>query len=194
MTEEDTAPALGPLDDERLRIDRIMDRLDLTDDLTERADLAGELVRSVSRYEDTLERTLFPRMDGLDDAELKAERHHLRDAMNVIHERTTGIDPRNVHASDGQTFEDTLSDAVATVRRLVSGEDLQIVSLVESLDPDERLQLADEVATAFRSASERPDPPHTAFGRFISNMQVKLDHKFEDVATPTHPGSDTVDG
>jgi len=194
LTEEDTAPALGPLDDERLRIDRIMDRLDLTDDLTERADLAGELVRSVSRYEDTLERTLFPRMDGLDDAELKAERHHLRDAMNVIHERTTGIDPRNVHASDGQTFEDTLSDAVATVRRLVSGEDLQIVSLVESLDPDERLQLADEVATAFRSASERPDPPHTAFGRFISNMQVKLDHKFEDVATPTHPGSDTVDG
>jgi hypothetical protein len=41
--------ALGPLHDERLRIDRIVDRLDLTDDLTERADLANELVRSVSR-------------------------------------------------------------------------------------------------------------------------------------------------
>ena len=71
MKEEDTDSALGPLHDERLRINRIVDRLDLTDDLTERADLASELVRSVSRYEDTLERTLFPRIDGLDDAELK---------------------------------------------------------------------------------------------------------------------------
>ena len=194
MKEEDTDSALGPLHDERLRINRIVDRLDLTDDLTERADLASELVRSVSSYEDTLERTLFPRIDGLDDAELKAERHHLRDALNVIHERTTGIDPRNVHASDGQTFEDTLSDAVVTLRRLLSGEDRRMGSLLESLDPDERNQLAEEITTAFRSASERPDPPHTTFGRFISNVRVKLDHKFEDVATPTHPGSDTVDG
>jgi hypothetical protein len=194
LNEEDIESALGPLHDERLRIDRIVDRLDLTDDLTERADLASELVRSVSRYEDTLERTLLQRLDGLDSEGLEAERHHLREAMNLIHERTTGIDPRNVHVSDGQTFEDTLSDAVATVRRLLSGEDRQIASLVESLDAEGRSQLADEIANVFQSASERPDPPNTAFGRFISNMQVKLDHKFEDVATPTHPGSDTVDG
>lgn len=194
MKEEDTESALGPLHDERLRIDRILDRLDLTDDLTERADLASELVRSVSRYEDTLERTLFLRIDGLDDAELKAERHHLRDALNVIHERTTGIDPRNVHASDGQTFEDTLSEVVATVRKLLSAEDRRMGSFIDSLDPEGRSQLAEEIAKAFRSASERPDPPHTAFGRFLSNVRVKLDHKFEDVATPAHPGSDTVDG
>jgi hypothetical protein len=194
LKEEDTESALGPLHDERLRIDRILDRLDLTDDLTERADLASELVRSVSRYEDTLERTLFLRIDGLDDAELKAERHHLRDALNVIHERTTGIDPRNVHASDGQTFEDTLSDVVATVRKLLSGEDRRMGSFIDNLDLEGRSQLAEEIARAFRSASEQPDPPHTAFGRFISNARVKLDHKFEDVATPAHPGSDTVDG
>ena len=28
--------------------------------------------------------------------------------MEEIHQRTMGIDPRNVHASDGQGFEDTL--------------------------------------------------------------------------------------
>ena len=108
--------------------DRIADRLDVTDDLTERADLAGELVRSVSRYEDTLARALFPRMDGLDNEELQMQRDQLRGAMRLIHERTTGIDPRNVHASDGQRFEDTLSDAVATLRRLLAGEDRHIVS------------------------------------------------------------------
>lgn len=192
--ERDTEVALGPLFDERLRIDRIVDRLDVTDDLTERADLASELVRSVSRYEDTLERALFPRMDGLDNEELQTQRDQLRGAMRLIHERTTGIDPRNVHASDGQTFEDTLSDAVATLRRVLAGEDRHIASLIESLDPEGRSELAEEIASSFRSASERPDPPHTAFGRFISNMRVKLDHTFEDVATPTHPGSDTVDG
>ena len=56
------------------------------------------------------------------------QRHHLRGAMRLIHERTTGIDPRNVHASDGQTFEDTLSDAVTTLRRLLSDEDRQMAS------------------------------------------------------------------
>ncbi len=192
--ERDTEIVLGPLHGERLRISRIADRLDVTDDLTERADLASELVRSVSRYEDTLERVLFPRMDGLANEELRVQRHHLREAMRLIHERTTGIDPRNVHASDGQTFEDALSDAVTTLRRLLSGEDRHIASLIKSLDPEGRSQLAEEIARSFRSASERPDPPHTAFGRFISNMRVKLDHTFEDVATPTHPGSDTVDG
>jgi hypothetical protein len=31
-------------------------------------------------------------------------------------------------------------------------------------------------------------------GRFISNAHVKLDHTFEDVATPRHPGADTING
>ena len=194
MNEKDVASALGPLRDKRLRIDRIVGRLDLTDDLTERADLASELARSVSRYEDTLERTLLPRMNGLADEELVAERHHLRDSLKFIQERTTGIDPRNVHASDGQGFEDTLSDAVVALQRILSGEDRRVESLLESLDPDERSQLAEEITKAFGSASERPHPPRTAAGRFISNVRIKLDHKFEDVATPTHPGSDTVDG
>ena len=114
--------------------------------------------------------------------------------MRLIHERTAGLDPRNVHASDGQTFEDALNDAVVTLRRLLLGEDRQMASPIGNFDPDGRSQLAEEIARSFRSASERPDPPHTAFGRFISNMRVELDHTFEDVATPTHPGSDTVDG
>jgi hypothetical protein len=194
LQDEDVASALGPLYDERLRIDRIVGRLDLTDDLIERADLASELARSVSRYEDTLERTLLLRMDGLADEELAAERQHLRDALTFIQKRTTGIDPRNVHASDGQRFEDTLSDAVVALQRLLSGEDRRVESLIANLDTDERNQLAEEIAKTFKSASERPDPPRTAAGRFISNVRIKLDHKFEDVATPTHPGSDTVDG
>ena len=59
LSDTDASLVFGPLHDERLRIDRIVSRLDITDDLVERADLASELVRSVSRYEDMIERSLL---------------------------------------------------------------------------------------------------------------------------------------
>jgi hypothetical protein len=180
-----------------LRIDRIVDRLDVTDDATERADLGSELVRAVSRYEDTFERTLRPRLEESRPElanDLDREREALREAMDDIHQRTMGIDPRNVHASDGQGFEDSLVAVVGSVRRLLVVEDQAIGELVQSLTPEDRQDLADEVAHAYRSASERPRPPRTAVGRFLSNAHVKLDHTLEDVSTPRHPGADTVNG
>jgi hypothetical protein len=197
LSEKDASLVFGPLYDERLRIDRIINRLDVAGDLTERADLASELVRSVSRYEDTIERALFVRLEGSAPAvleDLDRERDQLRDAMTVIHERTMGIDPRNVHASDGQGFEDTLEDVVHKLRALLLGEDGEIAALMRSLGPQDHRELAEDIAHTFRSASEHPQPPHTVMGRFISNQHVKLDHMFEDVATPSHPGADTIDG
>jgi hypothetical protein len=197
LSESDASLNFGSMHDERLRIDRIVDRLDVTGDLVERADLASELVRSVSRYEDTLERALFVLMEKPATAvlnELGRERDQLRAAMMVIHQRTTGIDPRNVHTSDGQGFEDTIEDVVHRLRALLLGEDRQISALLDSLGPKDRRQLVEEVAHTFRSASEQPHPPRTAVGRFFGNARVKLDHTFEDVATPSHPGAETIDG
>jgi hypothetical protein len=170
--------------------------LEVTEDLVERADLGSELVRAISRYEDTFERTLRPRVKG-SDADLHGldeDREALRQAMDDIHQRTTGIDPRNVHASDGQGFEDSLADVVARARALILLEDQEIASLMRSLEPLPRRELAEEVMAAYRSASERPQPPKTAVGRFLSNAHVKLDHTLEDVSTPRHPGADTVKG
>jgi hypothetical protein len=197
LSGEDASLDFGPISDERLRIDRIVNRLDVADDLVERADLASELVRSVSRYEDTLERCLFVRLEASTPAvleELARERDQLREAMTVIHERTMGIDPRNVFASDGQGFEDTIEDVVHRLRALLLSEDRQIAVLVGSLGPEDRRLLVEETTHTFRSASEHPYPPRTAVGRFFSNAHVKLDHTFEDVATPSHPGADTING
>ena len=198
LSEKDASLDFGPLRDERLRIDRIVGRLDVTDDLVERADLASELVRSVSRYEDTIERALFRRLEESSAPvvleELGRERDQLREAMTVIYDRTMGIDPRNVHSSDGQGFEDTLEDVVHRLRALLLGEDRQIAAFVESLGPEDRGRLAGHIAHTFRSASEHPQPPHTAVGRFFSNAHVKLDHTFEDVATPSYPEADTING
>jgi hypothetical protein len=197
LSEADATRVLGPLRDERQRIDRIVSRLDVTDDLVERADLASELVRSVSRYEDTLERALFTRLEGVASEALDGlsrDRYQLRETMTVIHDRTTGIDPRNVHASDGQGFEDALDDVLDRLKSLLIDEDGEIAALIGSLGSEAQRSLAEEIAHTFQNASERPHPPHSSVGRFISNMHVKLDHKFEDVATPNHPGSDTIDG
>jgi hypothetical protein len=197
LNEKDASVVFGPFYEERVRIDRISNRLDVTDDLVERADLASELVRSVSRYEDAIERALFVRFADSPDAvleEIARERDELREAMTIIQKRTTGIDPRNVHASDGQGFEDTLEDVVHRLRALLLAEDSQIDSFLGSLGSEDRQQMSKDVAHVFRSASERPRPPHTAVGRFFSNTHVKLDHTFEDVSSPTHPGADTING
>jgi hypothetical protein len=196
-SKETEALPFGPFSEERLRIDRITARLDETDVLEERADLGSELVRSISRYEDTFERAFLPHLEGSDDAALHGmdrDRDQLREAMDDIHQRTMGIDPRNVHASDGQGFEDTLATVVVRVRALLVDEDRQIGVLVDAMGPEERRQLTDEITTAYGNASERPRPPRTAIGRFLSNAHVKLDHTLEDVATPHHPGADTIDG
>jgi hypothetical protein len=198
QTNEEHAVDFGPFSEERARIDRILARLEVTEDLIERADLGSELVRSASRYEDTFERVLLPRLEGSSSHDvldgLQRDRDHLREAMEDIHQRTMGIDPRNVHAADGQGFEDTLEIVVVDLRALLGGEDRAIAMLTERLEPDELRLLSGEVVHAFRTASERPHPPRTAVGRFLSNAHVKLDHTLEDVATPKHPGADTLKG
>jgi hypothetical protein len=187
----------GGFSEDRLRIDRIVSRLDVTDDPIERADLGSELVRAVSRYEDTFERVLRPRLEESGHEQMEAldrDREALRQAMDEIHQRTMGIDPRNVHASDGEGFEHALTTVAGLVRQRVLVEDQEIAALLESLGAEERRELAHEVTRAFKNASERPRPPRTAVGRFFSNAHVKLDHTLEDVATPRHPGADTVNG
>jgi hypothetical protein len=187
----------GPFSEERLRIDRITARLDETENLEERADLGSELVRAISRYEDTFERAIVPHLEGVDDQLLRdqeGDRESLREAMDDIHQRTMGIDPRNVHASDGQGFEDSLALVVVRARALQEVEDGEIDTLLRSLGEEDRQAVIDGVIDAFGNASERPRPPRTVVGRFISNAHVKLDHTLEDVATPHHPGADTVNG
>jgi hypothetical protein len=194
---KEAALVFGPFSEERLRIHRITARLDETQDPEERADLGSELVRALSRYEDTFERALLPHLNGSDDhvlGDLDRDREALRDPMDDIHQRTMGIDPRNVHASDGQGFEHSLAAVVAGVRALLEVEDREIGALLSCLGANELQALTEEVTRAFENASERPRPPRTAVGRFLSNVHVKLDHTLEDVATPHHPGADTVKG
>jgi hypothetical protein len=186
-----------PLEEERERIERILDRLKTADDPTERADLGTELVRSTSRYEDVLERAVWPQAAESDTPilhELENDRAKLREVMTIIHEATLHVDARNVHAPDPQGFEDTLNEVCARIRALLVKEDSEIVAIDSMIDSEQRSELTEAISHALRNASERPEPPKTTIGRLVANANVKLNHNFEDASPPEHPGADTVKG
>lgn len=192
-----TGPVLLLLDD-RARIDRILTRLDVTEDLTERADLASELVRAASRHEDVVERAVLPALDGRTNESLSQQlathRDELRQAMEYIHHRTQHLSPRNAHAGDAQGLEDAIDDVADRLTILLKDEDIQVIGPVRDLDPPAKLALEKAVKKALRHAGERPKPARTSIGRIASNIATKLDHVFEDASPPDHPGAETIDG
>jgi hypothetical protein len=192
-----TGPVLVLLDD-RARIDRILNRLDVADDLTERADLASELVRAASRHEDVVERAVLPALEGRTNdrlvQQLATQREELRKTMDYIHHRTQHLAPRNAHAGDAQGLEDAIDEVADRLTILLKDEDSQVIRLVRDLDPPAKLALDKAVEKAFRHAAERPKPARTPIGRIASNFATKLDHVFEDASPPAHPGAKTIDG
>jgi|ERR1019366_3792383 hypothetical protein len=187
-----------PLEEERERIERILDRLERADYLTERAELGSELVRSASRYEDTLERAVWPTASDPESAvlkELENDRSALREVMTTIHDATMHVDARNVHAPDPEGFEGALGDVCNRLRSILLKEDRQIAAIDSALGTaEERTKLTETITHALHNASERPEPPKTAIGRLVTNANVKLSHNVEDASPPEHPGADTING
>jgi hypothetical protein len=130
---------LRPLLDDLARIERILDRLEITEDLTERADLASELVRAASRHEDVVERAVLPGLVGSTDEtalrRLATKRAELRKAMDYIHHRTQHLAPRNAHAGDAQGLEDAIFEVTEMLRAILSDEDTNVIARVQLLGP-----------------------------------------------------------
>lgn len=189
-TSEQLPELLQPLRDERTHIEQLLHRLATSEDLAERAELGSELVRSTSRYEDTLERAVWPKALDPDSStlqDLADERKILREMMTIIQKATQHIDARNVHASDPEGFEETLEDVSRRIRLTLDREDLQIRDIDASMQSlEERDQFTNAITRALHHASERPNPPRTSLGRAVSNANVKLDHNFPDVSSPQH--------
>jgi hypothetical protein len=57
---------LEPLAEDRRRLSAILDLIGKSDDDIVRVDLASELVGACSRYEDGMERVVYPALDRLD--------------------------------------------------------------------------------------------------------------------------------
>jgi hypothetical protein len=175
----------------------ILDVLDQEGDPTSRADLAIELVGSSAKYEDVIERVVYPtlRSIGQDTKELdraESDRLVIREGLTDLRHRTQHVKPSNVHASDPEGFEDLLDRLVDAVRVQLDHEDKVLFPLLDQLPGTDLADLRNEVEKAVAHASTHPHPPHSTVGRAVRSVMEKLDRSVHDQSTISHPGIDRL--
>jgi hypothetical protein len=185
------------LTENRREILAILDALDGERDPTPRADLAGELIGSSARYEDVMDRVVYPALRNiksdwpeLDRAE--ADQATIRDLLSELRGRTQHVKPANVHASDPEGFEDLVDRLVDSERAQLDREDEALFPLLSQLGGPEADALSDDVRQAVAHASTLPHPPHHALGRAVTGVMEKLNHVVHDQSTVSHPEIDKL--
>jgi len=182
---------LEPLTDNRRELHAIIELLDEERDPTARADLATEFVGSSARYEDVMDRVVYPALRGisqdlpdLDRAE--SEQLVIREALTDLRKRTQNVKPSNVHASDPEGFEKVLDRLVDTVRVHLDHEDETLFPLLDQLEGPPANELHDDVERAVTHASTLPHPPHGIIGRAVMGAIDKLNRGGHDQSTVSH--------
>ncbi len=193
----DLPEALKPLTENRRELYAIMDLLDGERDPTARADLATELIGSSARYEDALDRVVYPalrkmgkELPELDQAE--SEQRAIREALTELRKRTQNVKPSNVHASDPEGFEELLDQLVDSVRTHLDNEDTELFPMLAKLEVPKASELRDDVEHAAAHASTLPNPPHTAVGRAVMGAIDKLNRGGHDQSTVSHQEVDQL--
>jgi hypothetical protein len=189
---------LAPLDDDRRSLEEVLNLLEETSSLEIRADLAAELIRLCSRYEDAMKRGLYSTLHnrpGHSTAVTEAERlqHRLRTIMQEMYKRTMHVKPINAHADDPEGFERSLEALTAAARAQIEYEDRELLPLVDEFGAEDRDHLLRNMEHAVAHASSHPDPPHNPVGRAVANLKEKLDRVVNDTSTTWHPGMDQLD-
>ncbi|HEX3841448.1 MAG TPA: hypothetical protein VHU85_11695 [Acidimicrobiales bacterium] len=189
---------LAPLADDRRSLEEVLSLLEGRSSLEVRADLAGELIRLCSRYEDAVERGLYSILrnrpgHSIEVAEAERRQHLLRTTMHEMYKRTMHVKPLNAHADDPEGFESSLEPLVAAARAQLDYEDRELLPLVDELGAEDRDHLLRNMEQAVAHASSHPDPPHNLVGRAVANLKEKFDRAVNDTSTTWHPGMDQLD-
>ena len=195
---DNTLPyVLEPMAEDRRQLFTILDLLEKNEDHVVRADLAGELVGTCSRYEDVKERVVYPALARLvgDEGELaqgEDDQQAVRDALVAIRKQTLHVKPAYVHLDDPD-FEATLDHLVELIHAHVEYEDEILFPVLAALNAEERESLRSEVEHGVAHASTYPNPPKHLLGRAIVAVIEKLERGLDDESTPWHPGIELLD-
>jgi Hemerythrin HHE cation binding domain len=173
----------------------ILDLLDQERDPTARADLATELVGISARYEDAMDRAVYPALrkisqdlPELDRAE--SDQLAIREALTDLRHRTQNVKPSNVYVSDPEGFEELLDRLVDSIRMHLDHEDKMLFPWLEQLSELQVDELRDDVEQAVAHASTHPHPPHSTVGRAVTSVMEKLNRSVHDQSTVSHPEID----
>ena len=191
----DLPASLEPLTENRRELHAILDLLDQERDPTPRADLATELVGISARYEDAVDRVVYPALRKIsqDLPELdRAESDQLavREALADLRHRTQNVKPSNVYVSDPEGFEELLDRLVDSIRMHLDHEDEMLFPLLDQLTEPQVDELRDDVEQAVAHASTHPHPSHSTVGRAVMSVMEKLNRSVHDQSTVSHPEID----
>jgi hypothetical protein len=191
----DLPASLEPLTENRRELHAILDLLDQERDPTPRADLATELVGISARYEDAMDRVVYPALrkisqdlPELDRAE--SDQLAIREALADLRHRTQNVKPSNVYVSDPEGFEELLDRLVDSIRMHLDHEDEMLFPLLDQLTEPKVDELRDDVEQAVAHASTHPHPPHSTVGRAVTSVMEKLNRSVHDQSTVSHPEID----
>lgn len=189
--------SLAPLKQNRRELYAILDLLDRERDPTARADLATELVGISARYEDAVDRAVYPalRKIGQDLPELnraESDQSAIREALTELRHRTKHVKPSNVHVSDPEGFEELLDGLVDSIRLHLEHEDEMLFPLLDQLRGPPADELREGVEQAVAHASTSPHPPHSTVGRAVTGVMEKLNRNVHDQSTVSHPEIDQL--
>lgn len=188
----DRLPAyLAALAPDRDRVSRLLAELEGAGDSAAQADLAGELVHFASRYQDTKDRALYPRLERVapghqELARARADHEAVRDALAAVRARTRHVVPRNARVADPDGFDAELGELVDRLRSHPRHEDASRWPLVESLDASTAQERSDALSDAEAHAVAHPRPPRHRLARAVVGLGERLDRRVEDASTPGH--------
>jgi hemerythrin-like domain-containing protein len=182
---------LAPLGEDRRRLEAVLELLEETSEPEVRADLADEAIRLCARYEDVMERAVYPmlRKDNrpqVDRAE--REQRQVRAAMRDMRARTRHVQPIDAHASDPEGFEQSLDELIDVIRTSLAREDQDLLPMAGRLDADAQAELHNQVERTLAHASTHPDPPRNRIGHALASVMDKVDRTIRDSSTTWHPG------
>ncbi len=173
---------LGLLEADHDRIGDLLALLKAEGRPAARACLAKELMRTCSAAEDVRMRTVYRNLyrDHSTERHARDERcSRIRLLLKAIDAHTHRVLPSNVHAHDGEGFEDTVRQVVMAMTDHLAAEKQYLHSAVEAMSEATAAHLAQAVLRARRTALTRP---HAHMGSLRRSLRRQLDrlHDIDD--------------
>ncbi len=188
-----TLPApLHDLQGERDLLEQALDRLAITEDAVERADLAEAIALLGARYENVMEEALYPVLShafgpsAVTAAEQKLDA--VRTALKEMRSRTRHVKAINAHVGDPDGFEAAITAMADALRALLTDEDAHLIPLAEMLYGSDVDHLVERTDHALARVTSLPDPPRHAVLRRLASAKETVDLALHDESTTWHPG------
>ncbi len=172
-------------------IDKLRHALEIQTEFAARAELVSELVRVVSRVEDTHERVLSGLLSagGSPRIAFDFERHliSMRQKLKPVYAAVHNTVPIDVYTPEPEGTERMVQDLLGELEQQLAFERSELFPTASTLVEFQSEDLARRYKKASHSALEYPIPPKSHAARMFLRFAEKLDHSITDTSEQYRP-------